>query len=227
LKGVPSAAYRAAIADATGLVIQMQALVANLLLLARPDARQIAVATEAVDLRRLVEDCWRPFEAEAAERRLRFTMQFPADCVVETDSEKLRIVVAILLANAAAYTAPGGAITVRGGSGDTLLEVADSGPPIPDELLPRIFDRFSRGDAPLRRRSLRHRPRAGARCLRGPGPARLRPQHARRRRPFPAHPPGVRARSTRRSGTTHIAATIANSSSDTQSRTKAAPMPTV
>jgi two-component system OmpR family sensor kinase len=148
LKGVPSAAYRAAIADATGLVIQMQALVANLLLLARPDARQIAVGTEAVDLRRLVEDCWRPFEAEAAERRLRFTMQFPADCVVETDSEKLRIVVAILLANAAAYTAPGGAITVRGGSGDTLLEVADSGPPIPDELLPRIFDRFSRGDAP-------------------------------------------------------------------------------
>ncbi len=143
----PAAAYRTAIADATGLVIQMQALVANLLLLARLDARQIAVATETMDLRRLVEDCWRPFEAEAAGRQLRFTIQLPTDCLVETDAEKLRIVVTNLLANASAYTAPGGAITVRGGSGDTLLEVADSGPPIPDELLPRIFDRFSRGDA--------------------------------------------------------------------------------
>ena len=125
----------------------MQALVANLLLLARLDARQIAVAAEPVDLHSLVEECWRRYEAEAAERRLRFTIHLPADCVVESDPEKLRIVVMNLLANAAAYTAPGGSITVRGGSRGTLLEVADSGPPIPDDLLPRIFDRFSRGDA--------------------------------------------------------------------------------
>ncbi|MFL5308426.1 MAG: ATP-binding protein [Polyangia bacterium] len=141
-----AAAYRAAIADATGLAIQMQALVANLLLLARLDARQIAVAAQPVDLRRLVEECWRRFEPEAAERRLRFALQLPTDCVVESDPEKLRIVVMNLLANAAAYTAPGGTVSVRAG-GDTLLEVADSGPPIPDDLLPRIFDRFSRGDA--------------------------------------------------------------------------------
>ncbi|MES1206852.1 MAG: ATP-binding protein [Pseudomonadota bacterium] len=142
----PAATYRVAIADATGLALQMQALVTNLLLLARLDARQIAIAIEEVDLRRLVEDCWRPFEAEAAERRLRLSILLPPDCVVESDPEKLRIVVANLLANAAAYTAPGGWIAVRGGAGKTLLEVADSGPPIPDELLPRIFDRFSRGD---------------------------------------------------------------------------------
>ena len=113
----PAADYRAAIADATALAIQMQALVANLLLLARLDARQIAVAAEPVDLHRLVEECWRRYEAEAAERRLRFTIQLPADCVVESDPEKLRIVVMNLLSNAAAYTAPGGSITVRGGSG--------------------------------------------------------------------------------------------------------------
>jgi len=143
----PATAYRAALADATALAVQMQALVGNLLLLARLDARQIPVAAEAVDLRRLVEDCWRPFAAEAGERRLRLTIQLPADCAVVSDPEKLRIVVTNLLANATAYTAPGGSITVRGGSAETLLEVADSGPPIPEDLLPRIFDRFSRGDA--------------------------------------------------------------------------------
>jgi signal transduction histidine kinase len=36
---------------------------------------------------------------------------------------------------------------VRGGSGEVLLDVMDSGPPIPEDVLPRIFDRFSRGDA--------------------------------------------------------------------------------
>ncbi|HVY40832.1 MAG TPA: HAMP domain-containing sensor histidine kinase [Polyangia bacterium] len=143
----PAAAYRAAIADATALAVQMQALIGNLLLLARLDARQIPVAAEPVDLRRLVEDCWRPFEAEAGERRLRLSIQLPADCAVVSDPEKLRIVVTNLLANATAYTVPGGSITVRGGSAETLLEVADSGPPIPEDLLPRVFDRFSRGDA--------------------------------------------------------------------------------
>jgi two-component system, OmpR family, heavy metal sensor histidine kinase CusS len=142
----PAASYRAAIAEATALAVQMQALIANLLLLARLDARQIDLATERVDLRQLVDDCWRAFEAAAAGRRLTFANQLPADLVVDSDPEKLRIVLANLLANAAAYTAAGGSITVRAGAGDTLLDVSDSGPPIPDELLPRIFDRFSRGD---------------------------------------------------------------------------------
>jgi two-component system, OmpR family, heavy metal sensor histidine kinase CusS len=145
----PASAYRAAIGDATALVAQTQALVANLLMLARLDARQIDVETRDVGLRALVDDCWRPFEAQAAERRLRFANEIAPDTTVATDPDKLRIVVSNLLSNAAAYTAAGGSIAARDGDGrdDTVLEVADSGPPIPDELLPRLFDRFSRGDA--------------------------------------------------------------------------------
>jgi signal transduction histidine kinase len=143
----PADAYRAAIGDAMALVTQTQALVANLLMLARLDARQIDVETREVGLRALVDDCWRPFEAQAAARQLRFTNEIAADSTVATDPDKLRIVVSNLLSNAAAYTGAGGSITARDGDGRALLEVADSGPPIPDELLPRLFDRFSRGDA--------------------------------------------------------------------------------
>ncbi len=71
--------------------------------------------------------------------------------MVETDPDQLRIVVSNLLSNAATYTAPGGTIRVRGGlvngKPELLLAVLDTGPPIPDDLLPLVFDRFVRGDA--------------------------------------------------------------------------------
>jgi two-component system sensor histidine kinase QseC len=140
-------AYRAAIRDATLLVTQTQALVSNLLMLARLDAHQVEIETREVGLRALVDDCWRVCAAEAAARELRFTNQIAAETTVGSDPDKLRIVIANLLANAAAYTAPGGSVVVRDGAGAALLEVVDSGPPIPDELYPRLFDRFSRADA--------------------------------------------------------------------------------
>jgi two-component system sensor histidine kinase QseC len=140
-------AYRTAIREASALVTQTQSLVSNLLMLARLDARQLAVETREVGLRAFVDDCWRPFERQAADRQLTFSNQIGADTTVRSDPDQLRIVVGNLLANAATYTAARGSIAVRQGGAGALLEVVDSGPRIPDELLPRIFDRFSRGDA--------------------------------------------------------------------------------
>ena len=142
-----AAAYRAAIIEASALVGQMQALVLNLLMLARLDARQVEVQTTEVRLRPFVDEVWRAFEERAASRQLTFANEIGEAATAVTDAEKLRIVVANLLSNAADYTAERGAIVVRGGSGEVLLEVMDSGPPIPEDVLPRIFDRFSRGDA--------------------------------------------------------------------------------
>jgi signal transduction histidine kinase len=140
-------AYRAAIADATTLVRQTQALVENLLTLARLDARQVQLQTSEVVLRPFVDDCWRAFQQRAAARRLTFANQVGARTAVTTDPDKLRIVLNNLLANAVDYTAEHGAIAVREGAGGIMFEVVDSGPRIAEELLPRVFERFSRGDA--------------------------------------------------------------------------------
>jgi two-component system heavy metal sensor histidine kinase CusS len=141
-----AAAYRRALADAKAIVDQTQALVQNLLMLARVDARQIDVANQELRLRPFVDDCWRAFAAQAAHRRLTFSNDVGPAAAVMTDAEKFRIVLTNLLANAAAYTADGGAIHVREGRGDVVLEVVDTGPPIPEDVLPRIFDRFTRAD---------------------------------------------------------------------------------
>jgi signal transduction histidine kinase len=129
---------------ALAIVLQMCAVVENLLMLARVDAGQVEVARDAVPLRALVEECWKPHAATAAARGLTVRNELPADAVATTDREKLRVIVGNLLANAAEYTEAGGWIAIGAPAG-CLLEVADSGPPISDPE--RIFDRLWRGDA--------------------------------------------------------------------------------
>lgn len=68
--------------------------------------------------------------------------------LVDGDRMRLAQVVSNLLANAARYTPPHGAIDVScARDGDTVvITVADNGPGIPAGLLPRIFERFVQGE---------------------------------------------------------------------------------
>jgi len=136
-----TADYRAALADAHRIVLQLGTLVENLLVLARLDAGHVAIHSTDVDLHELVDECWQPNAEIAASRALSFRNL--ASTTLSLDREKLRIVLANLLANAAEYTDRGGWIEVA--STDSAITITDSGPPLPDEH--KIFDRLWRGDA--------------------------------------------------------------------------------
>jgi signal transduction histidine kinase len=88
----------------------------------------------------------RPHAELAAKRSLVFENRVPVGSTVTTDREKLGVVVGNLLANAAQYTAAGGWIAVTS-SVDAVVDVIDSGPPIPADQLHKIFERLWRGDA--------------------------------------------------------------------------------
>ena len=133
-------------AAALAIVVQMCTVVESFLLLARLDAGQIEVVRHPVALHELVEECWKPHAATAAERGLALRNRVPGDAVATTDRDKLRVVIANLLSNAVEYTSAGGWIEISAGEG-ALLDVTDSGPPIPPDQLDRIFDRMWRGDA--------------------------------------------------------------------------------
>jgi two-component system, OmpR family, sensor kinase len=67
-------------------------------------------------------------------------------CSVRLSDPEIGVLLANLVDNAIRYTPSGGTIDVvlkRQGA-DALVEVVDSGCGIPDEALPRIFDRFFR-----------------------------------------------------------------------------------
>jgi signal transduction histidine kinase len=140
--------YRAAIGDALAVVGQMDTLAGNLLMLSRLETRQIPVSRQDVPLRDLVESCLAPHAAAAVRRRLQVENRVPPEACFASDRDKLRIALGNLLANAVEYTAEGGRIAVDSDLEHGLvLRVSDSGPPIPDESLERIFERFVRLDA--------------------------------------------------------------------------------
>jgi heavy metal sensor kinase len=138
--------YRAVIDEAMDIVRQMHTLAEDLLMLARLDANQIELVNERIPLHAFVDETWRPFAGRARQRRLSFANNVDGGVTLISDREKLRLVLRNLLSNAAAYTASGGRIEVRADDG-CVLEVYDSGPAIPEEVMPRLFERFFRADS--------------------------------------------------------------------------------
>jgi signal transduction histidine kinase len=78
------------------------------------------------------------------------------DVVVTADRTRLEQVAANLIDNAVKYTPPGGRVDVevRRAGDSALLRVRDTGPGIPPDELPRIFDRLFRGDRSRAERGL-------------------------------------------------------------------------
>ncbi len=125
---------------------RMTTLVEDLLLLARLDAGRPLECAE-VDLTRLAVDTLS--DAHAAGPDHHWNLELPEDPVtVLGDEPRLHQVLANLLANARAHTPPGTHVTVSlSQQGQyALLSVTDDGPGIPAELMPDIFQRFSRGE---------------------------------------------------------------------------------
>ena len=74
---------------------------------------------------------------------------------LRADPEDLEMIWVNLLENAVRYSPPGGKVVLRvekNGGGVASIFVEDSGPGIPQEDLPYVFDRFRRAD-PSRARS--------------------------------------------------------------------------
>jgi two-component system, OmpR family, sensor kinase len=148
---------------------RMSVLVDDLLLLARLDAGR-PLEREPVDLSRLAIDV--TSDARVARRDHHWRLDLPSDPVlVRGDEYRLHQVLANLMSNAGKHTPPGSTVSVAihvdetPGTGSPVasdggmvqrgvrpaaprveLSITDDGPGIPPELLPDLFERFTRGD---------------------------------------------------------------------------------
>ena len=123
-------------------------LVDDLLDLARLDAGQVAFARAEVDLNALLARVVDRLSLRAAEQSIRLENGVRGLPVVTGDGDRLGQVFTNLIDNALKHTPAGGRVTIRGeGRGaQVLVHVEDSGPGIPPDELPRIFERFYQVD---------------------------------------------------------------------------------
>lgn len=131
-------------------VIHLQRLVEDLGELSRAEARQLPLEPEAVVVAEVVAHLTR----QATPRAAALGVSVLAARVDEAaqawvDRGRLQQVLGNLLDNALVHTPSWGTIgiSVQSGTGGVAISVSDSGPGIPADHLPHIFDRFYRVDA--------------------------------------------------------------------------------
>jgi len=128
----------------------LKRLVDDLRTLALADAGQLELTPAPVDVAGLVQRALDRFEPQAAAKGVTLRTELAPNLPrVELDAQRMDQVLGILLDNALRHTPAGGRISLSaglGGKGRLRLSVADTGPGIPIEDLPRIFDRFWRGE---------------------------------------------------------------------------------
>lgn len=133
---------------------RLSRLTDDLLVLARADAGRLELVGRASDLATPTERAVRLLGPLAEGKGVLLeTRLTPAPARI--DADRIAQVALNLLDNAIRHTPAGGAVHLETGleNGDAFLSVSDQGPGIADDLAPRIFERFSRGDSARGRES--------------------------------------------------------------------------
>ena len=139
--------YREVLASNAEEYERLARMVGDMLFLAQADHGLVVPRREPVDLAVQVRELFDFFDALAEEKGLRLALT--GGGLVSGDKLMLRRALANLISNAIRHTPAGGSIRVgiEACSEGTRLTVENSGEPIPQEQMSRIFDRFYRGDA--------------------------------------------------------------------------------
>jgi heavy metal sensor kinase len=100
-----------------------------------------------VDVARMVQDVCELFQPVAEDKRVTLHAESAGHCHVQGDFQRLQRALANLVDNAIKYSSEGGVVDIRAGNEGDYVAVAvrNSGPGIPADELPHVFERFYRG----------------------------------------------------------------------------------
>ena len=126
---------------------RLTGVIDDLLLLSRMDAGHLKIRFGSVNLTRLIEEWLDDLNALPDPLGLEVKTHVPPALHISGERRYTSLILQNLLENARKYNRSGGRIHVsaRGEEDWTYLTVGNTGPAIPPEMQPFIFERFSRG----------------------------------------------------------------------------------
>ena len=144
---IDPATTREFVADIGQEAERLSRITEDLLRLTRLDSGVLDPA-QPTDVKPVLEQVMRMMDLVAKEKGVKLTCQAQAGCMATATPDEIHQVIYNLTDNAVKYTGRGGSVQVsllRQGT-RALLRVEDNGPGIPEEDLPRVFQRFYRVD---------------------------------------------------------------------------------
>ncbi|MDP9097744.1 MAG: HAMP domain-containing histidine kinase [Verrucomicrobiota bacterium] len=126
---------------------RLTGVIDDLLLLSRMDAGHVRIDFSSVNLSQLIEEWLDDLNALPDPLELEVKTNVPPLLFISGERRYASLILQNLLENARKYNRPGGRVQVAGreANGWVYLAVGNTGRPIPVEMQPFIFERFSRG----------------------------------------------------------------------------------
>jgi two-component system OmpR family sensor kinase len=141
--------YRKALEVIRSESSHLTSLIEGVLLLARADAQQTAIAKEPVPLTNVIDDSVQALRRVAEARQIDLACATDGPMPIRGDAGLLRRMLLNLLDNAIKFTDAGGQVRLdaRRDSSNYVITISDTGSGIPPEAQEKVFDRFFRADA--------------------------------------------------------------------------------
>ncbi|SEA49772.1 two-component system, OmpR family, phosphate regulon sensor histidine kinase PhoR [Thalassobacillus cyri] len=134
---------------------RLQSLIKDLLELSKLEKADFELNFENVNLKQLMQDLIIIIDQNAEKKNIRILSDISETTFIRGDSARLKQLFLNLLTNAVNYSSEGGEVNVSLSNEEDYVNVsiADTGIGIPEEEIPRIFERFYRVDKARSRNS--------------------------------------------------------------------------
>ena len=129
--------------------LRLGRVVGDLAELSAAESAALSLRMSDVDLAEVARAVLAARDAQLRAAGLQVNAELHQGVLVRGDADRLHQALGNLVANAARYCRPGDQVTarVRAADGQGVVEIADTGPGIPPDDLPHVFDRLWRGHA--------------------------------------------------------------------------------
>ncbi len=140
--------YRDALASCLEECVRLSSLIESLMFIARAESPETMIQRESVNVSQELARIAEFYSASASEGGISIAVEAQSGITAELDRQLFQRAVGNLIENSIKYSPSTSTITLSARMADQVLQVdvSDSGPGIPPEHLPRVFDRFYRVD---------------------------------------------------------------------------------